>query len=138
MIQLDSSLELTDKKRIPVSVKMKIALSPASTSAPQDKPYQALSGSSGLVVDSENRVQQAKAVGGVVYEGLKTVVDVLYECSDAFPPLKTAAAIFQKITKFVEVCALMCDIDPWVIRYSLLPIRLYRTISRNSKTSKGG
>jgi hypothetical protein len=142
MIQLDTNFDLTDKKGIHVSVKMKIALSlvSESTSTPQDSAHLAIGGLpdtvvnpetraqpanvvggvpfvasqagtylkiGGLPVDRETRVEPAKAVGGLAYEGLKAVVDGLYECSDMFLPLKTAAGVFRTVTKFVEVCDLM-------------------------------
>jgi len=87
---------------------MKIALSPAII-APQDNAYLAIGGLPAVVVDPETRVQQAKAVGSVVYEGLKTVVEGLYDCSDIFLPLKTAAGGILTIIKFVEVCVLTYD-----------------------------
>lgn len=46
---------------------------------------------------------RTNAVGGTVYEGLKTVVEGLYGCSDMFLPLKTASGMFLKIAKTVEV-----------------------------------
>jgi hypothetical protein len=136
MIPPGTSFALSDTKGMHISVKMKIALSPASILAAQDNPYLALGGPSGAVVDSETGVRQAKAVGGVAYEGLKAVVDGLYDCSDLFLPLKTAAGVFRTIIKHVEVCVLMYDTDSWVTHCLFLPIRLYWRTSRNSKTLK--
>ena len=96
--------------------KMKIALSlvstPTATSpnsgnpAPQNNPYLAISGPPAVGVDPKttSRVQQARAVGSVVYEGFKTVLKGLYDCSDMFLPLKTAAGGILTIIEFVEVC----------------------------------
>ena len=72
--------------------------------SPQDNSYLAIGGLPAVVVEPETRVQQAKAVGSVVYEGLKTVVEGLYACSDMFLPLKTAAGGILTILKLVEVC----------------------------------
>jgi hypothetical protein len=102
---------------------MKIALSPVPTltatslrsgdPASQDNDYLAIGGlpAVGAGADPETRVQQAKAVGSVVYEGLKTVVQGLYDCSDIFLPLKTAAGGILTIIKFVEVCVLVYNTD---------------------------
>ena len=43
-------------------------------------------------------------MGSVVYEGLKTVLQGLYDCSDMFLPLKAAAGGLLTIFKIVDVC----------------------------------
>jgi hypothetical protein len=116
-ISLDASFVLADSKGNPVPAKMKIALSPVSTPtatsmpsgnlAPQDNDRQAISGLPAVVVDPETRVQQVNAVGSAVYEGFKTVVEGLYNCSDMFLPLKTAAGGILTVIKLVEVCVLV-------------------------------
>ncbi|KAF5324287.1 hypothetical protein D9619_011432 [Psilocybe cf. subviscida] len=101
----DTSFGLTDKKGIPVSTNMKIALTPVSalaTTPSQADAYVAIGGRPAVVTNPDTGVQQAKAVGEALYEGLKEVVDALYDCSDIFLPLKTAAGVFRTITKFVE------------------------------------
>ena len=42
-------------------------------------------------------------VGSVVYEGLKTVLQGLYDCSDMFLPLKTTAGALLTIFRIVDV-----------------------------------
>ena len=42
-------------------------------------------------------------VGSVIYEGLKTVLQGLYDCSDMFLPLKAAAGGLLTIFKIVDV-----------------------------------
>jgi hypothetical protein len=96
---------------------MRIALSLVSTStatslnsgdlAAQNNDYLAIGGLPAIVVDPVSRVQQAKAVGSVVYEGLKTVLQGLNDCADMFPPLKTAVGVFLTIINFVEVWVLV-------------------------------
>src|SRR5437016_3765475 len=90
--------------------KMKITLSPVNVQSgglpPQDNPYLPIGGLSDGVVEAKMGVQEAK-VGSVVYEGLKTVVKGLYDCSDMFLPLKTAAGGILTIIDFVEVCVSM-------------------------------
>ena len=114
-IQLDASFVLTDKEGNPMALKMKIALSLVSTSSatslnsgnlsPQNNPYQATGGLPAVVDDPKTRAQQAKAVGSVVYEGLKRVLQGINDCSDMCPPLKTATGVFLTIIGIVEVCA---------------------------------
>ncbi|KAG5650910.1 hypothetical protein H0H81_010573 [Sphagnurus paluster] len=48
------------------------------------------------------RVQQMKATGSVIYEGLKLVLQGLYDCSDSFLPLKAATGAFLKVIDVVE------------------------------------
>ena len=111
-IYLDARFVLTDKKGNPIAPKMKIALSLVSTStmtslnsgdlAPQNNYYLAIGGLPAVVVNPETGVQQAKAGGSVIYEGFKRVVEGLYDCSDMFLPLKTAAGGILTIIKFVS------------------------------------
>jgi hypothetical protein len=75
--------------------------------APQDNSYLAIGGPLAVGADPETRVQQAKAVGSVVYEGLKIVVKGLYDCSDMFLPLKTAAGGILTFIELVEVSGSM-------------------------------
>ena len=110
--------------------KMKIALSLVSSStatslnsgnlAPQNNAYLAIGGLPAVVVDPETttRVQQAKAVGSVVYEGFKTVLKGLYDCSDMFLPLKTAAGGILTIIEFVEVFVLVYNNNNLFMAYS--------------------
>ena len=46
---------------------------------------------------------QMPAVGSVAYEGLKTVLQGLYDCSDIFLPLKTAAGGLLTVIKMIDV-----------------------------------
>ena len=79
----------------------------SSDSSPQNNHYQAINGLPAVVDDPKTRVQQAKMVGVVVYEGLKTVLQGLKDCSNMFPPLGTAAGGILTIIKVVEVCVLV-------------------------------
>jgi len=75
--------------------------------APQDNSYLAIGGPTGKGVDPKMRVHQAEGVGSVVYEGLKIVVKGLYDCSDMFLPLKTAAGGILTFIGLVEVSGSM-------------------------------
>jgi hypothetical protein len=44
-----------------------------------------------------------KEGGSTAYEGLKTAIQGIYDCSDIFLPLKTAAGVFLTISKVVDV-----------------------------------
>ena len=46
---------------------------------------------------------QMQAAGSVVYEGLKTVLQGLYDCSDIFLPLKTTAGGLLAVIKIFDV-----------------------------------
>jgi hypothetical protein len=70
---------------------------------PQDNVYTAIGGLPATVVP-KTPVQRAKAEGSTFYEGLKTVLQGLYDCSDMFLPLKTAAGGLLTIIKAVDVC----------------------------------
>jgi len=75
--------------------------------ASQDNNYLAIGGPLPGGVDPETTVQQAEALGSVVYEGLKMVVKGLYNCSDMFLPLKTAAGGILTFVEIVEVSGSM-------------------------------
>ena len=79
----------------------------STLTAAQDNNYLAIGGPLAVVVDSETRVQQAKAEGSVAYEGLKMVVQGLYKCSDIFLPLKTVAGGILTFIELVEVSSSM-------------------------------
>ena len=42
--------------------------------------------------------------GSTAYEGLKTVIQGVYDCSGIFPPLQTTAGVLLTISKAVDVC----------------------------------
>ena len=75
--------------------------------APQDNDYLAIGGGLPAMVDPETRVQQAKEVGSIVYEGMKIVVKGLYDCSGMFAPLKTVAGGILTFIELVEVSGSM-------------------------------
>lgn len=77
--------------------------------APQDNPYLqvAIPVVVEVIPETTPTVQQVKVVESVVYEGMKAVLQGLYNCSDMFLPLKTAAGGILTIINFVEVCVLM-------------------------------
>ncbi|KAJ7754384.1 hypothetical protein DFH07DRAFT_823141 [Mycena maculata] len=50
----------------------------------------------------QTRNQTAAELGRTAYDGLSLIVQSLYDCSDIFLPLKTAAGVFLAITGVVE------------------------------------
>jgi hypothetical protein len=64
---------------------------------PQNNPYEAIGGP---VPPSQSQMQ---AAGSVAYEGLKTVLQGLYDCSDIFLPLKTTAGGLLTVIKIIDV-----------------------------------
>ena len=48
-------------------------------------------------------LQSQRRVGSAAYEGLKTVLQGLYDCSDMFLPLKAAAGGLLTVIKIIDV-----------------------------------
>ncbi|KIM76573.1 hypothetical protein PILCRDRAFT_641534 [Piloderma croceum F 1598] len=46
--------------------------------------------------------QRMKEGGSTAYEGLKTAIQGIHDCSGSFPPLQTAAGVFLTISKVVD------------------------------------
>ena len=56
--------------------------------------------------------------GSTAYEGLKTAIQGIYDCSGMFPPLQTTAGVLLTISKVVDVRGSMCSICKYVIHVS--------------------
>ena len=86
----------TDGASTPASVPQ-VEDTESSAQAPPriDNAYTAIVGSTATTGDP--------TMGSVVYEGLKTVLQGLYDCSDMFTPLKTATGGLLTIFKIVDV-----------------------------------
>jgi hypothetical protein len=65
----------------------------------QDNIYAAIGGLPITVVPAS----QTQQMGSVAYEGLKTVFQGLYDCSDMLLPLKAASGVLLTILKIVDV-----------------------------------
>ena len=59
-----------------------------------------------------------KAYGSTTYEGLKTAIQGVYDCSGAFPPLQTAAGVLLTICNVVDVSGSMCSARNYVFNIS--------------------
>jgi hypothetical protein len=62
-----------------------------------------------------------KEGGSTAYEGLKTAIQGIYDCSGSFPPLQTAAGVLLTISKVVDVRGSMCSTCKCVINVSFCP-----------------
>jgi hypothetical protein len=70
--------------------------------------------------------QRMKERGSTAYEGLKTAIQGIYDCSGSFPPLKMAAGVFLTISKVVDVRGSMCSTCKYVINVSFCPSESFR------------
>lgn len=78
-----------------------------SDSLPQDNAYAAIGGLPTTVAVPETRVQRAKAVGSVAWEGVKLTLRGLSASAGMCPPLKTAVSGLLTIVDLFEVCGSM-------------------------------
>ena len=59
-----------------------------------------------------------KEWGSTTYEGLKTAIQGIYDCSSMFPPLQTTAGVLLTISKVVDVSGSMCSTFKYIINIS--------------------
>jgi hypothetical protein len=99
----------------PHNASASISASPANsaTSAPQVNPQGTeyttileLSTTPSGPLTWEHRM---KEWGSTAYEGLKTAIQGIYDCSGMFPPLQTTAGVLLTISKVVDVRGSMCS-----------------------------
>ncbi|KAJ6543485.1 hypothetical protein B0H10DRAFT_2244444 [Mycena sp. CBHHK59/15] len=74
----------------------------SNNSNPQDNVYAAIGGLPTTPPRPLTLGQRMRKEGGTAYAGLTTIVQGLYDCSDMFLPLKTAAGGFLTIVKIVD------------------------------------
>ncbi|KAJ7756105.1 hypothetical protein B0H14DRAFT_3166369 [Mycena olivaceomarginata] len=75
---------------------------PSENSNSQDNPYAGIGGLPTTLPGPLTLGQRTKEGGRTAYAGLTTIVQGLYDCSDMFLPLKTAAGVFLTIDKIVD------------------------------------
>ena len=84
-----------------------ISPSNSATTAPQVNPqsteYMAILGLSTTSSGPLTWEHRMKDWGSTAYEGLKTVIQGVYDCSGIFPPLQTTAGVLLTISKAVDV-----------------------------------
>jgi hypothetical protein len=106
---------------------------PFDNSNPQDNLYAAIGGLPTAVVPAT----QTQQIGSVAYEGLKTVLQGLYDCSDMFLPLKTAAGVLLTIFRIVDVRGFeIWFMNCYLMNYSCGLSRGCQGAKRNSKISR--
>ena len=71
-----------------------------------------------------------KAFGSTAYEGLKTAIQGVYDCSGVFPPLQTAAGVLLTICNVVDVRGSMGSACNYIIDISFAPFRKFQQIRR--------
>ncbi|KIM71218.1 hypothetical protein PILCRDRAFT_758976 [Piloderma croceum F 1598] len=90
---------------IPPNTSASISASPinsATSANPQGTEYTAIIELSATPSGPLTWEQRMKEGGSTAYEGLKTAIQGIYDCSGSFPPLKTAAGVFLTISKVVD------------------------------------
>ena len=75
-------------------------------------------------------------VGSLVYEGLKTVLQGLFDCSDMFLPLKTATGGLLTVFKIVDVRGSEVWFHELLFNELFLRARRCQGTKRNSKISR--
>jgi hypothetical protein len=114
----------------------------AASSVPSGKPnplhneYVAIGGLAATPPGPPTRGQRMKEAGSTVYAGLTTIVQGLYDCSDMFLPLKTAAGVFLTISNITDVRKTYVNYVETNF-HNLFPVhRGCRQTRRNSRNSK--
>jgi hypothetical protein len=84
-----------------------------TTSAPQVNPqgteYTEILGLSTSPSGPLTWEHRMKEWGSTAYEGLKTAIQGIYDCSGIFPPLQTTAGVLLTICKVADVRGSMCS-----------------------------
>ena len=104
---------------------------PAHQVNPQGTEYTAILELSPKPSGPLTREYRMKAFGNTAYEGLKTAIQGVHDCSGMFPPLQTTAGVLLTICKVVDVGGSMCSTCNYVITdISFCPFRKFQEIRR--------
>ena len=76
---------------------------------PQDTEYAAILNLPTTPSDPMAWEYRMKEWGSTTYEGLKTAIQGIYDCSSIFPPLQAAAGVLLTISKAVDVRGSLCS-----------------------------
>ena len=115
--------------------RMKIA-TPAPQVNPQSTEYTAILELSPKPSGPLTWEHRMKSFGSTAYEGLKTAIQGVYDCSGIFPPLQTAAGVLLTICNVVDVRGSRCSVRNYVSDISLYPFRKFQQIRRISNSFK--
>ena len=88
---------------------------------PQDTEYTTFVGLSTTPFGPLSWEHRMKEWGSTAYEGLKTAIQGIYDCSGSFPPLQTTAGVLLTISKVVDVRGPMCYTCKYIIDVSFCP-----------------
>ena len=104
---------------------------PAHQVNPQGTEYTAILELSPKPSGPLTREHRMKAFGNTAYEGLKTAIQGVHDCSGMFPPLQTTAGVLLTICKVVDVGGSMCSTCNYFITdISFCPFRKFQEIRR--------
>ena len=67
-----------------------------------------------------------KECGSTTYEGLKTAIQGIYDCSGIFPPLQATAGALLTISKVVDVRGSLCSTRKYTDNFSYNPSEGFR------------
>ena len=102
----------------------------SATSAPQVNPqgteYTAILGlltTPSAPLTWEHRMKEC---GSTAYEGLKSAIQGIYDCSGIFPPLQTTAGVLLTISKVVDVRGSLCSTCKYSNNVSYYPSEGFR------------
>ena len=89
------------------------SISACATSTPQDNPkgteYTAILDLSTTPSTPLTWDHRMKEWGSTAYEGLKTAIQGIHDCSSLFPPLQATAGVILTISKVIDVRGSMCS-----------------------------
>ena len=92
-----------DSTTTSISISQMKSPTPAPQVNPQGTEYTAILELSPTPSGPLTWKHRMKAYGSTAYEGLKTAIQGIYDCSGAFPPLQTAAGVLLTICNVVDV-----------------------------------
>ena len=113
-----------------ISASLKKNTTPAHQVNPQGTEYTAILELSPTPSGPLTWEHRMKAFGSTAYEGLKTAIQGVYDCSGVFPPLQTAAGVLLTICNVVDVRGSMGSACNYIIDISFAPFRKLQQIRR--------
>ena len=100
---------VADDATASTSASLMKSTTPAHQVNPQGTEYTAILELSSTPSGPLTWEHRMKAFGSTAYEGLKTAIQGVYDCSGMFPPLQTAAGVLLTICNVVDVRGFICS-----------------------------